>query len=402
MSKIKVVWLCHFVNQEMKEYFNMPAVNSFAPWIDLLINLFKSNQEIELHILAPNLFTNSDYDFTKDGINYHFYKFTPVPLNNDYLRKILFFLKFNDRSNYSWIKNKITKKVNSINPDLIHLFGAENPYYSSGIIPLFKVYPVLLTIQGFIRKTSFNTPSIRKRIKIEELIIRNVKNIGIRTEEMKKDVLSLNRDAIFHIHNLPIKKPGVIKNNIGAHEPIDCIFFSRISKDKGIEDLLAAIAIVKHKLPNVSLHIIGSAPKSYLDFLMQKCRELNIENNVLFLGFLPAQSDIYKHAFEAKICVLPTYHDIIPGTIIESMFMKLPVIAYAVGGIPELNNNEETVVLVEKQNISQLAENILHLINNAELRVKLSEKGYKHANKMFDNNNIAKDLLHAYKSVISQ
>ena len=55
------------------------------------------------------------------------------------------------------------------------------------------------------------------------------------------------------------------------------------------------------------------------------------------LGFLKSQQDIYEHAIHSRIYVLPTYHDIIPGTIIESMFMKLPGIAYAVGGIPELN-----------------------------------------------------------------
>ena len=65
--------------------------------------------------------------------------------------------------------------------------------------------------------------------------------------------------------------------------------------------------------------------------------------------------DVFKEAIKAKICVLPTYYDVIPGTIIESMFMKIPVVAYAVGGIPTLNDNVETVRLVDKYDINGLA-----------------------------------------------
>ena len=50
-----------------------------------------------------------------------------------------------------------------------------------------------------------------------------------------------------------------------------------------------------------------------------------------------------KHAINARICVLPTYHDILPGTILESMFMKLPVIAYDVTGLSELNDKGQSV-----------------------------------------------------------
>jgi len=52
------------------------------------------------------------------------------------------------RLNKNYIKNIIIK----INPDIIHLFGAENAYYSSTILQFRNKYPIVITVQGFISK----------------------------------------------------------------------------------------------------------------------------------------------------------------------------------------------------------------------------------------------------------
>ncbi len=72
-KQLKVVWLCHFANQEMKDYFNTPNVNEMSPWINILIELIKGNTNIEVHIVAPNVFNNLDNNFKQENINYHFY-----------------------------------------------------------------------------------------------------------------------------------------------------------------------------------------------------------------------------------------------------------------------------------------------------------------------------------------
>lgn len=396
--KMKVVWLCHFANQEMKEYFNKPDIKVFSPWISTLISLFKSRKDIELHIVAPNVFNNTDCSFVHNGIHYHFY---PVrhPL---FSKKINTLVKIIIGTNYSAIQSKINKIISEINPDIIHLHGAENPYYSSGIIPLFNKYPILTTVQGFIRQTSHKSSAILKSIKIEEEILKKSKHIGVRSIEMNEIVLQINPDANLHFHNYPLSVPSVLKNNIGKTEPVDCLYFARLSKEKGIEDLLKAISIVKKVNSDITVSVIGGANKKYLTYLNSLCSNLNIQENVKFLGFLPTQEDIYKYAFQAKLCVLPTYHDIIPGTIIESMYMKLPVIAYAVGGIPELNLAQETIMLVDKHDISQLAVKIIQLIKDVELRKQLAENAYNYVNKRLDNAKVVNDIINAYKLILNE
>lgn len=112
------------------------------------------------------------------------------------------------------------------------------------------------------------------------------------------------------------------------------------------------------------------------------------------------QYDIFEYSINAKMCVMPTYHDIIPGTIIEGMYMKLPVITYSVRGIPELNKEEKTIILLEKQNINQLAESIIILLNDTKTCENLAEKAYNKAKERFNNGNGVNDILRAYNTIL--
>ena len=282
------------------------------------------------------------------------------------------------------------------------MHGAENAQsYSAGILPLLNSFPVITTIQGFVSQSSLLDSNTKQRNKIEKEIISKCLHFGVRTEDMKNVTLQINPQAIFHFHNYPIRIPQVLKNNIGNDEPIDCVFFARVCKDKGIEDLLRALSLIKKQLPDVTLSIIGGTESRYLNYLNKMCLNLNIHDNVTFLGFFPTQEEIYNFALKAKICVLPTHHDIIPGTIIESMFMKLPVIAYAVGGIPELNINEETIKIVFKHNIEQLANEIIQLLINPSIRKRLSDSAHHYAQARFNKtDDIINDLTSAYHKVL--
>jgi len=240
---------------------------------------------------------------------------------------------------------------------------------------------------------------INRRIKIEEIILKNAKHFGVSTKEMIAIIKKFNPVAKLYYIEYPVTQVNYVKNN-NTKETFDIIFFARITKDKGIEDLLKAISIVKKEKPDVSLRVIGHTNKRYLDYLLKMIKKLDIEQNVVFMGFFETQEEIYKYALNAKICVLPTYHDIIPGTIIESMLMKLPVIAYAVGGIPELNEQGEAIILVETRNIILLASSILNLLKDKNRRNTIAKYAYSVANLRYNNKIILKDNLTAYKTIL--
>ncbi len=395
-KKIKVIWICYFSNEEVQNYIKpLKRSKEYAPWIKNLIPLFENSDEIDLHIIAPHRWLVKNKYFEKDGIKYHFIR-SGMPFIGRQWPKIF---KFDFWTDFFWWKINVKSNVSKIDPDIIHLHGAENEF-SSVAIQFKDKYPILVTLQGFLHKIVPNSkePRVKRRIKRELYIYRNFKHFGYRTETMKNVLKEINPEAKMHFYNNPQSVTSIREPS--EKKPYDMVYFARVTKNKGIEDLLKAIVLIKKEIPDLKVLIIGNANQKYLKELKQFCKENNIERNIRWVGFLPSQDEVFKEASKAKISVLPTYYDMIPGTIIQSMFLKLPVVAYNTGSIPELNRNDEIVSLVNLHNIEELSKSIINLLKNRTYRIKKAEQAYKKAYEMYNNNIIKEDILKAYRTII--
>lgn len=395
---IKVVWLCHLSNTQLKRHFDRENVNEFAPWISLLIDLLKNRNDLDIHIVAPNVFTNKDSCFFLDGINYHFYRYLPIPFYTKLFRKAHTFLNIQKLTNFYWIRRKICMIIDTINPDIIHLHGAENPYYSIGIIKYFKIKPTLVSIQGFVRNTHENSSVVSERVIVEEEILSKAKNIAIRASFMKNYLRRINPNVSFYWVQYPYKRPSIFTNIV---KNSDVVFYGRICKDKGIEDLIHAIGMLYIWKKKVTLNVIGTISKNYSNYLKKIADDYGVWGNISFINFLPTQNDLHFHVAHSKICVLPTYDDIYSGTIVESMFMKIPVIAYKVDGLLDLDSpNNQTIILVEKGDIMGLAKSISNLLADTGMQNIISENAFNHVNNLFMEEEISISLMKSYKTII--
>jgi glycosyltransferase involved in cell wall biosynthesis len=393
INKIVIALICHFSNSEVQSIIKpWKRIPEMAPWIPPIASIFENYHSIELHIISPHEYIYGNKSFQLRNVYYHFYN-AQIPI---WGRHWPVYLKFDYWSNFFLNKFKVKRFIKKINPDIIHLFGAENAYYSSTILQFANKYPIVITVQGFISKASgTQNNQVKKRIEIENEIIKKFVHYITNTETVGKEIVAINLYAKIYRMNLPIKFPQPINNT----KIYDLVFFARVCKNKGIEDLLQAISIIKKEKPDINLCVIGGGK---LEIWKEKAAELNISDNIYWAGFLPTQKDVHNKASTARISVLPTYHDIISGTIVESLFLKLPVVAYNVGSIHEVNEKEDIITLVHKFDIEGLAKSILKLLNDQEMQQELAEKGYHRANEMFNtgNDNIRADILNAYYDVI--
>jgi len=392
-KKLKIIWLCYFTNKEVQDILKpRKRVGEIATWISSMIPLFENCSDVELNIVSEHRWISGVKYFKKNGVHYHFYN-RGIPF---WGRHWPGFFQFDALTNYFQLKKRIAIIVNKIKPDIIHLHGAENEFCTSIMQFLFR-YPVLVTIQGFISKSSATLKVVELRKKKELEIIKAFKHFGYRTQTMGNDIHAINPNASLYWHHYPIK----IIVPFDAEKKYDLVFFARVSKEKGIEDLLKTIALIKINRPNISLCVIGGGNTESFQML---AFELEISDNVTWAGFLPSQLDVHLLASQAKISVLPTYHDIISGTILESLFLKLPVVAYNVGSIHEVNEKEEIISLVEKLDVEGLAKAIVHLLDNPEVLKEKAEKGYQRANEMFmhSDEEIRSSFMNAYNTVIRE
>jgi glycosyltransferase involved in cell wall biosynthesis len=388
---MKVAWICHFSNHEIQSILH-PGISDyeFVPWITNLAKLFENESSIELHIISKHNRISKYTQFVLRNIHYHF-----IPPHLILFGKCIALFRFDYRTNFIYLKYQIKIIIDKIKPDLIHLHGVEVDH-STTIFQFNNKYPILLTVQGFVsHATKKDDYSIKKRIKVEQKIFKKFRHFGYRTQTMGKDIKKYNPDAMLHWHDYPHNEIKLYN----IEKKYDLVYFARVTKDKGIEDLLQAIAIIKKAKENISLCIIGGSNSIYIKYLKDIAEKLQISDNLFWAGLISKHEDVYRLAAAARISVLPTYNEIISFTIIESMFLKLAIVAYDVGSIHEVNNEEEIIFMVEKGDVSGLAEKILYLLKDSEELHLIGEKEYKRATKMFDNESIRNDLLNAYNLV---
>ena len=375
MKKVlKIAWICHFSNEQVRKKLPLSKKRKyydFAPWITNLIQAFEKRDDICLYIIAPHMgLKKLKHEFEINGINYYFFKpdlpyfqkrwpgYFPVDAWTGFLRNRLFVWHF----------------IKKIKPELINLHGAENDFYSSTVLGIKKI-PVYICIQGiYSNPERFNRIQrpVLSRIKVERKIHQRFRYFGIFPLLFADLIKRYNKNPILFRHNY-IPKTNIQFIN-GIEKKYDFVFFGRVSDVKGVDKIIEAISYINKNGRNVTLNIIGPCGKSYKEHLVAIIRSNNLKEKVFFSGHLPSLDDVHNMALEAKVTVISSKFDNIPNTIIESVMMGQPVAATAVGGIPFLNKDRETILLSEYGDIKGLADNMLQLLDNPEFAQTLTEK----------------------------
>ena len=395
MPKTKVVWICHFGNDEIRNIVGGKVDIFAAPWISELIHLFRDKDDIELTIISPNYYSNRLESFKLGKIQVFLIK---------YRISLLPPRAYNFSLNYRIASRSIQKIVHNIEPDIIHLHGSENPHYATSIIQLMDKYPVLVTLQGFVSLSSVPNNLIKRfirwnRVRIEKKINTKASYFTIGNEEGLSAVKKFSTSAKIYRDHYPTTQPNVSSLDF-PNKKYDIVFYARICKDKGIEDLLEALKILKEKKPDISAIILGGGSDVYLNHIKAIIKDYNLEENINLAGFQSTQQAVFKLAAQARVYVLPTHFDGLPGSIREAMFMRVPVIAYAVGGIPTLNDELECITLVEKLNIKELVEKIQLVLNDQKYTQRLVENAHKLITNKYDNAKIYNNLLNIYQDIL--
>ena len=413
MEKKKVVLLSMYWSSDTKEMLGSKHYfRELQPWIQETINLFKNKTDVELHVVSPNFASNTDVEVLKDDIHFHFFNYAPRFLCACIYPIVRLFVKHDEPhkvaertvnlfTDFALPKKKIPAIINKIQPDLIHLYGSENPDYSVGILPfLDSNIPVLLSVQGYaylLKKSTncFLNRNARYRIKYEKIINTNVKyitNYGLDygfepfDNGQKKYVLSA-------ITKIPPFDCFKIENEY------DVVFYARINKDKGIEDLIQAISYLNNQGRRLKTIVVGRAVEEYKEYLDRLIEKEGVGDLIKFTGFLDSHDDVYRIAASSKVLAFPSHNDVSPNTIRESMFMHLPIVAYRVGGVPYFNVRKECIDLVEDGNIIAFAEELVKVIDNESLRKRLISNAYEEAVNYYNPESIYKQAISIYYDI---
>ena len=200
---------------------------------------------------------------------------------------------------------------------------------------------------------------------------------------------------------VPKDKVVVIYNGIDDPAPVDAAMpdnavliiaiVGQIGAWKGHEDLLMAFRDVLKTHPTTQLHIFGRQGSKYETFLRKRANELEIEQKVVWRGFVEDISQIYR---DPSVVSVPTkYVEPFGLTAIEAAFFRVPVVASRKGGLPEIIADDETGLLFESGDIGQLAQHLTRLLADPELRNKMGRKARERAMSLFSRDRFIGDFF---------
>ncbi|MGC8785690.1 MAG: glycosyltransferase family 4 protein [Armatimonadota bacterium] len=150
-------------------------------------------------------------------------------------------------------------------------------------------------------------------------------------------------------------------------------YVGRLSVEKGGQFLLESMPLVLQQRKDVLLLIVGEGDQRPV--LQAQAQTLGIQEAVLFLG---ERADARQIIGALDLMVLPSLTEGMPNVILEAFAYKTPVVATAVGGVPELVKDGETGWLVPPRNPQALAQAIVEALSHPEEARRRAENAYRH------------------------
>lgn len=172
-----------------------------------------------------------------------------------------------------------------------------------------------------------------------------------------------------------IKEKAFRRKNILAVGRLDIWYV------KGFDILIEAWGMIAHKYPDWTLEIAGKGADESMKYLQQISRNVNIEKQVVFLGF---HSDIDNIMRQSSIFTLTSRHEGFGMVLLEAMSQGCACVSFDCGGRQrEIITNSNEGIIIENHDVRELARWLEKMIVDESLRDEISEGGIERA-KAFD------------------
>lgn len=175
------------------------------------------------------------------------------------------------------------------------------------------------------------------------------------------------------------------------------LYIGRISWRKGLHVLLKSYYLVKDL--NIKLIIAGPRDKESLEKLLGLSKELKLDKRVIFMNEV-SEEEKYRLMSKSAFFIYPSIKDYTPITLLEAQALGNPVISTKVGAIPEIVKNGETGILVNPNNIEDLANAIKELALNRKVREKMGAMARKWIEENFLLESTIDELEKIYTSAL--
>ena len=271
--------------------------------------------------------------------------------------------------------------------DLIHVHSVPDFEVFAALIPKILGAKIILDIHDIVPEfyeskfdCSKESLIFKSLVFIEKISISFSDHVIISNHIWYKTLISrsVNENKCTTIMNYPDNSKFYKRDIIRNEKKFKILYPGTLNWHQGLDIAVKAFALIKDQSPQAEFQIYGVGPaQKELIFLINK---FGLENRVFLKDSVPI-SEIADIIANSNLGVIPKRNDCFGGEafstkILEFMNLGIPVIVSKTK-IDQYYFNESIVKFFEPENIKDLSEAMLELINNKELRDKLSQKALK-------------------------
>lgn len=295
----------------------------------------------------------------------------------------------------------------TVKPDLVHIgtaYGASFMKHSA-MVCLARLFLVPVVIQPHcsFHKLIPEYPSFWKTYVL--YIFRLCVGVIIISKEWEVLSSLIPNIMIHYIPNAIDVKPyrRIPRPRENINEVVNILYLGHITKEKGIFDLVHAVAKINNNYNGVlfSVNIVGeSLYKEELDSVKELIKSNDLQGSIKVFEPEYGAKKIDRFA-STDIYVLPTYHEGMPMSIIEAMAAGLPIVASNVGGIPDLVDDQETGLLINPGDVHALSTALFELLGSHEKRLAMGAVGRKKAIEKYNIQRTVDELVMFYQGIVT-
>jgi len=172
---------------------------------------------------------------------------------------------------------------------------------------------------------------------------------------------------------------------------------ARLQPEKGVANFLKAAARVAPQFPEAHFVVAGDGPLRQQ--LADLAADLGLERRVHFLGFRSDASELMRFL---DVLVVPSLSEGSPLVTLEALAAGVPVVASAVGGIPDQIRHDKEGLLVLPGDTEALGEALLALLRDPDHARRLGEAGRRRASSQFSHAAMVRQIEDVYHSVVDR
>lgn len=347
--------------------------------IQLANSLSKKN--INILLIVPNSEINEFVSSVDKNIQIQIYD-QPRLYNLKNLKLVLNFLSL----------------IKHFNTDIVHIQGGH--FWLSFALPILKVFKYKVVVTVHDPKPHIGENYLRTRMTnfFGRLFSDKIFVHGIKMKEIMVKEYNYPEE---NIHIIPIGEHNVepFKKYEQKNLQEDCntvLFFGRIWEYKGLDYLIKAEPLISKEVPDIKLVIAGKGEdfKRYEDLMINKSKFVIYNHYISY----KEGAELFQ---KSNLVVLPYIDASQSGVVITAYGFKKPVVATDVGSIPEIVDNNITGIIVPPKDHVKLAEAIITLLKNDDLRKRMGKNGYYKLKTDLSWEIISDITINVYKKLMS-